>query len=338
MVTHGNLLHNERMIGAAFGMDEESVVVGWLPLYHDMGLIGNVLQPLYAGGAVRADVAGRLPAAAAALAGGDQPLPGDDERRPELRLRAVRAQGEPGGAARGSISSSWRVAFNGAEPVRAATLERFAEAFAPCGFRPRGLLPLLRPGRGDAVRHRRPSRAVAAGGRRRAGELRPGLAGAAAGGRPIRRPGRERRGRARRGRSGSPGPSVAARLLGATRRPRRATSTPSSPDGEGPFLRTGDLGFLAGGELYVTGRLKDLIILRGRNLYPQDVELTAEREPSRPAPGRRRGLRGGGRDGEERLVVVHEVARHPRDGSRRSPRRCAGRWPRSTRRRSTRWC
>ncbi len=106
-----------------------------------MGLIGNVLQPLYAGGALRADVAGRVPAAAAALAGGDHPLPGHDERRPELRLRAVRAQGDRRRRCAGLDLSSWRVAFNGAEPVRAETLERFAAAFAPCGFRPAAFYP-----------------------------------------------------------------------------------------------------------------------------------------------------------------------------------------------------
>src|SRR4029079_5823951 len=84
--------------------------------------------------------------------------------------------------------------------------------------------------------------------------------------------------------------------------------------GEGPYLRTGDLGFLAGGELFLTGRSKDLIVLRGRNHYPQDLELTVERSHPdlRPGAGAAFAVEEGG---GERLVVVQEVARHPRSGS-----------------------
>ena len=301
------------MIGAAFGQDESSVVVGWLPLYHDMGLIGNVLQPLYAGAPLRADVAGGLPAAAAALAGGDQPLP---RRRPAAAptspTSCACARSAPEALA-GLDLSSWRVAFNGAEPVRAATLERFAEAFAPCGFRARGLLPLLRPGRGDAVRRRRRRRRGAAGGARSTPPAWSGT-GRGVGARAIPEPATLVGCGRRLG-----GPAVAivdpetgrlpagpgGRDLG--RRPERAAgywqparSRLSAAAGDdGPFLRTGDLGFLAGGELYVTGRLKDLIILRGRNHYPQDVELTAERaHPDlRPAAARPSRWRPAGRSG-----------------------------------------
>ena len=140
MVTHANLLHNERMIGAAFRQDAHSVVVGWLPLYHDMGLIGNVLQPLHAGGSCV------LMAPVAFLQKPLRWLQAIDRYRGttsggpnfayELCLRRI------GDLEKAGLDlSSWRLAYNGAEPVRAETLSRFAEAFAPCGFRREAFYP-----------------------------------------------------------------------------------------------------------------------------------------------------------------------------------------------------
>src|SRR4051812_20164827 len=305
MVTHANLLHNERMIGAAFDMDESSVVVGWLPLYHDMGLIGNVLQPLHAGGrcVLMSPVAflQRPMRWLEAVSRYRGTVSGGPNFAYELCLRKAAPE-----ALAGLDLSSWRVAFDGAEPVRASTLERFAAAFAPCGFRREALYPcyglaeatlFVTGGHGSRVERERVSCGRAWMGQRIAtvdpetGEERP--AGGEGGG-------------------WGAGPSVARGYwenAEATARDFNAFL----PTGEGPFLRTGDLGFLAGGELYVTGRLKDLIILRGRNLYPQDVELTAERSHPDLLPG------GGAAfsveiGGEERLVVVHEAVRHPKAG------------------------
>ncbi|MCA1994872.1 MAG: AMP-binding protein, partial [Coleofasciculus sp. S288] len=140
MVSHGNLLHNEHLIERAFQHTEQTIVVGWLPPYHDMGLVGNLLQPMYLG------IPCILMSAIAFLqkpvrwlqaitrfrattSGGPnfayelciQKIP--PEQRPTLEL------------------SSWQVAFNGSEPVRSETLERFATTFAPCGFRPQAFLP-----------------------------------------------------------------------------------------------------------------------------------------------------------------------------------------------------
>ncbi|MFL6234775.1 MAG: amino acid adenylation domain-containing protein, partial [Thermoanaerobaculia bacterium] len=302
MVTHANLLHNERMIGAAFDMDEESVVVGWLPLYHDMGLIGNVLQPLHAGGrcVLMSPVAflQRPMRWLEAVSRYRGTVSGGPNFAYELCLRKAAPE-----ALAGLDLSSWKVAFNGAEPVRASTLERFAAAFAPCGFRREAFYPcyglaeatlFVTGGHGARVERERVSCGRVWMGQRVAiadpenGEERP------------------------EGEIWISGPSVARGYWEneeATARDFHAFL----PSGEGPFLRTGDLGFLSGGELYVSGRLKDLIILRGRNHYPQDVELTAERSH----PGL---LPGGGAAfsvetaGEERLVVVHEVARHRKDG------------------------
>jgi amino acid adenylation domain-containing protein len=308
MVTHANLLHNERMIGAAFGMDEDSVVIGWLPLYHDMGLIGNVLQPLHAGATCV------LMSPVAFL------------QRPMRWLEAIgRYRGTTSGgpnfayelcvrkaspeALGGLDLASWRVAFNGAEPVRAATLERFATTFAPCGFRPEAFYPCY--GLAEAtlfVSGGPPGQAprVDSGGRRvscghawlgqRIAVADPETGVEAA-------PGAE-------GEVWLAGPSVARGYWenpAATARDFNAFLA----TGAGPFLRTGDLGFLLGGELYVTGRLKDLIILRGRNLYPQDVELTAEgaHPDLRPGGGAAFAVETAENDGEERLVIVHEVER-----------------------------
>ncbi|HEY3571967.1 MAG TPA: amino acid adenylation domain-containing protein, partial [Thermoanaerobaculia bacterium] len=305
MVTHANLLHNERMIGAAFDMDESSMVVGWLPLYHDMGLIGNVLQPLHAGGrcVLMSPVAflQRPMRWLEAISRHRGTVSGGPNFAYELCLRKAAPE-----ALAGLDLSSWKVAFNGAEPVRASTLERFAEAFAACGFRREAFYPcyglaeatlFVTGGHGSRVERERVScgriwmgqRVVTVG--PETGEERPA--------------GEE-------GEIWISGPSVARGYWEneeATARDFHAFL----PTGEGPFLRTGDLGFLSGGELYVTGRLKDLIILRGRNHYPQDVELTAERGHPDLQPG------GGAAfsveiAGEERLVVVHEVARHRRGG------------------------
>ena len=321
MVTHANLLHNERMIGAAFGMDEESVVVGWLPLYHDMGLIGNVLQPLHAGGrcVLMSPVAflQRPMRWLEAISRHRGTVSGGPNFAYELCLRKA----SPEALARLDLSS-WRVAFDGAEPVRASTLERFAAAFAPCGFRPEAFYPCYglaeatlfvtggRPGQAPRVAAAGDSsRPLVSCGRSWMGQ-RVVVADPETG--VERPPGAE-------GEVWVSGPSVARgywRNPEATVRDFNAFLLPADGAGgeaEGPFLRTGDLGFLAAGELYVTGRLKDLIILRGRNHYPQDVELTAE--------GAHPDLHAGGgaafaveTGGEERLVVVHEVARRRRDG------------------------
>ena len=140
MVSHGNLLHNEELIRRVFRQSEESVIVGWLPLYHDMGLIGNVLQPLFLG------------------AGCILFSPTTFLQQPYRWLEAISryratTSGGPNfaydlcvakisAAERATLDlSSWTTAFNGAEPIRAETLERFAHAFGPCGFRPEAFYP-----------------------------------------------------------------------------------------------------------------------------------------------------------------------------------------------------
>ncbi|HYX26461.1 MAG TPA: amino acid adenylation domain-containing protein [Thermoanaerobaculia bacterium] len=316
MVSHGNLLHNEEMIRRAFGQSADSIIVGWLPLYHDMGLIGNVLQPLYLG----ARCILQTPAAflqrplswLAAISRYRATTSGAPNFAYDLCVRKI---GEEQRA--GLDLASWEVAFNGAEPVRPDTLERFAAAFAPQGFRREAFYPcyglaeatLFVSGGGKGA----PPVVAAAGARGLVGCGHPWMDQRLAvvdpqSGRPA--------GAGQEGEIWISGPSVAQGYWGqpeATERDFRARLAGTLEDpGEGPFLRTGDLGFLSGGELFVTGRIKDLLIIRGRNLYPQDVERTVEEShPAlRAGCGAAFAVEG---DGEERLVVVQELDPHRGD-------------------------
>jgi amino acid adenylation domain-containing protein len=289
-VTHGNLIANERAIQHAFGQSEESVVVGWLPLYHDMGLIGNVLQPLWCGATcVLMSPLSFLQRPRRWLEAIDRfrgTTSGGPDFAYSLCVRKI-----PPAEREGLDLSSWRVAFNGAEPVRAATLDAFAEAFASSGFRREAFYPCY--GLAEATLF------VSGGDPEVVPRVTDNLVSC---------------GRA------WPGERIAivdseGRELPVGEEGEIQISGSSVADGYwegesfGGILRTGDLGRLdEHGELFVTGRLKDLIVVRGRNLYPHDVERTAEE--SHPA------LRSGGGaafsvdiEGEERLVVVHEVER-----------------------------
>ncbi|MBI4784853.1 MAG: fatty acyl-AMP ligase [Oscillatoriophycideae cyanobacterium NC_groundwater_1537_Pr4_S-0.65um_50_18] len=140
MVSHGNLMHNERAMQVAFETTPETVVVGWLPLYHDMGLIGNVLHPLFMGAScVLMSPSAFIQRPLAWLELIDRhraTVSGGPNFAYELCLRRT----SPEDRARLDLSS-WRVAFNGAEPVRADTIDRFARAFAPSGFNPNTFFP-----------------------------------------------------------------------------------------------------------------------------------------------------------------------------------------------------
>ncbi|MFJ3307064.1 fatty acyl-AMP ligase [Streptomyces sp. NPDC086549] len=300
VVTHGNLLDNERVITERMGHTPDTIaeyghelIVSWLPVYHDMGLMGPVLNTMYLG-------------ATATLF---SPL--HFLQQPARWLKAVsryrpHTSGGPNFAYELCLKhagpdlldsldlSSWRVAFNGAEPVRAATLRRFAETFGEAGFRREAFYPcyglaeatlmvtggavdtpptLLEPdGTGP---HAGEADAAAVG----CGRPGPGVTVAVAD--------PERQQELPEGEVGEiwvGGASVAKgywRNALATRETFRATL----PGHEGRFLRTGDLGFLRDGELFVTGRRKDLIVIDGRNHYPQDLELSAELSHPALRPG-----------------------------------------------------
>ncbi len=333
VVTHGNLLHNQEAIRRAFDQSERSLIVGWLPLFHDMGLIGNVLQPLYVGAPCVL-----MPPVAflqkpvrwlEAISHYRATTSGGPSFAYELCVEKIRGEQREG-----LDLSSWSVAFNGAEPVRAATLDRFAEAFRPQGFRRRAFYPcyglaeatlFVSGGEPGAEPRVLPvaSEALERGialpvDPESADERRYDLVscGRAPLGHEIRIVDPESRlekTEAQVGEVWVAGPSVTRGYWG---RPEETAATFQawSAGGVGPFLRTGDLGFVQDGDLFVTGRLKDLVILRGRNHYPQDLELTAEQAH----PSLRKGCGaafsvdpGHAEDGGEQLVVVYEVDRHP---------------------------
>lgn len=299
-ITHANLVHNCAHIWRRFGNTEADVGVIWLPPYHDMGLVGGLLQPLYGGIPVV------LLSPLAVI------------QRPVLWLEAVTRYGgtasggpnfawelcvqrvKPADRARLDLRT-WRVAFNGAEPVRAASMARFAETFAACGFRPEAFYPCY--GLAEAT-------LMVSGGRAGAGAtVRDGRVSCGTGLEDQRLlvvdP--ETDVRLPAGAVGEvwvSGPSVAAGYWG---RPSDAAFAARTADGEGPFLRTGDLGYLdADGALYVTGRRKDLVIVAGRNVHPADLEATIA--------ARVDGVRGDAvaafgveHDGQERIVVAVEA-------------------------------
>lgn len=326
-VTHGNLLHNEALIRAACQHTEESAFVGWLPFYHDMGLIGNILQPLYLG----SESTLLSPLAflqkplrwLSAITRYHAATSGGPNFAYDYCVRRVTAE------ERAALDlRSWTLAFNGAEPIRADTHARFIAAFEPCGFDPSAFYPVY--GLAEAT-------LMVSAARRRSlpvtrsfdtNQMQCGIAQPVdddASGRTLVSSGRPVEGQEQTvaivdaetriacaaGRVGEiwiSGPSVAD---GYWNRPAETEETFRATRVDEPgrvYLRTGDLGFLLDGELFVTGRLKDLIILRGQNHYPQDIERTVER--SHP------GLRAGGgaafsleRDGGETFGIVHEIER-----------------------------
>ncbi|MFE3632652.1 fatty acyl-AMP ligase [Streptomyces cellostaticus] len=322
-VTHGNLLANEAVITERMGHTPEAMAahdhemfVSWLPVYHDMGLIGPVLNTVYLGAtATLFSPLHFLQQPARWLTAVSRYRPhtsGGPNFAYELALKHASPE------LLGDLDlSAWKVAFNGAEPVRAATLRRFADAFAPAGFRREALYPcyglaeatLMVTGGTTATA---PTLLAAADGTPNAGEADAAAVGC---GRPgpgvtvaVVHPesGRE----LPEGEVGEiwvAGAGVAKgywRNALATRQTFRA----ELPGHEGRFLRTGDLGLLKDGELFVTGRLKDLIVVDGRNHYPQDLELTAELTHPALRPGCTAAFSvDAGADGE-RPVIVAETA------------------------------
>ena len=327
IVSHGNLIENSEMIRIAFGNTRKSTHVSWVPLYHDMGLILNVLQSLHIG------------ALCVLMA------PVSFMQRPLSWLRAIHDyRAEVAGGPNfcfdlcvrrhrpeemhGIDLSCWKVALNGAEPVRANTIDRFASTFAPYGFDGKSIHPaygmaeatlLISAGRRgtgpvtravdrDALQRNQmvpPAQAQEAQilvgcGRRLVGErlaivdpetrmpLGPGLVGEV----------------------WVAGPHVA---QGYWRNPEATASgfrARTASGGAQYWLRTGDLGFLdEDGELYITGRIKDLIIIRGINHYPQDIEETVQDCHAALRRDCGAAFSVPGQNDEEQLVLVQEVER-----------------------------
>ena len=298
----------------------------WLPLYHDMGLIGGVLQPLFGGfsSTLMSPLAfARSPYGwLKAVTDYRVTLSGAPDFAYELCVRRVTAE------QRATLDlRSWAVAFTGAEPIRPATLERFAEAFAGCGFRREAFMPcyglaeatlmvscgsrnappVVRRVQRRALEENRVLPAPPTTGDEDAALLAG--CGEPLKGQVLRIVNPDTHGSCGPGEVGEiwvSSPSVARGYWGRPEETEMVFRARVADTGEGPFLRTRDLGYLSDGELFVTGRIDDLIIIRGRNYYPQDIEAAVERAHEALRPG-------GGVvfacevDGENQLVVVHEV-------------------------------
>lgn len=323
MVSHGNLMHNEAILRQALLSEKSSVLVSWLPLFHDMGLIGQMLLALHSG-------------ATLCLMSPESFL-----RDPLRWLETIsRFRGTISGAPNFAYElcikkaiaaperianldlSHWKRAFNGAEPVRGDTLRRFAEVFSPCGFKTESLYPCYGLAEGtlivsgamqtegprfaklnsDQLQHRRVSLTTTDDAKEMV------ASGVALGDQLICivDPDTTRVCDANEiGEIWVQGGSIG---KGYWNNPEASAECFSAytREGEGPFLRTGDLGFLLDGYLYISSRCKDLIIINGKNFYPQDLERSAEtgHEGLRPGCSAAFSME---HNGQEQLVLLCEI-------------------------------
>ncbi|HWA91127.1 MAG TPA: fatty acyl-AMP ligase [Rhizomicrobium sp.] len=309
-ITHGNLASNQRMIQAAFGTEAGIVGVNWLPHFHDMGLIGTILHPLFLGGTAvlmppRAFIQKPIRWLRAI-----EKYRSDTAGGPcfgfELCTRMIAAD-----EARTLDLSSWQVAFSGAEPVRASVLNAFAERFAPAKFSAKAFLPcyglaeatliVSAAKRGSGVRQRT-LQAWSSGAPRDHVSC-----GAPAGGGSVALRGE----REDAGEICVAGPHLAPGHWDGARRGIAPFPDLFAKDGQ-TWLPTGDIGALVDGELYVVDRLKDFLILYGAKIHAADVETTALEE----SPDIRAACAFATDDGaRERLVVVCEIERRRLGGA-----------------------
>ena len=312
MVSHGNLIDNLEAAVRRFGIGASSRGVTWLPPYHDMGLVAGTLQPVYS-----ACVTTVL-------------SPMHAMQRPIRWLKAIQRTGATisGGPPFGydhcvaTIDeplrheldlTSWDCAFVGAEPVRFDVLERFAGAFGPCGFQRRSFVPCY--GLAEAT-------LMVTGRAKGGGALRDSTSGHEELGRTtcgqvidghellIVEP--EHRIPCADGKEGEiwiEGPSVA---IGYWNRPAETAAAFGAhlADGRGPYLRTGDLGVMSDGELTVTGRVKDLVIVAGRKLHAEDIEATIHEMADDRLHGSN-AVFAAEIGGKERIIVAVELNRAP---------------------------
>jgi acyl transferase domain-containing protein/acyl-CoA synthetase (AMP-forming)/AMP-acid ligase II/acyl carrier protein len=329
-VRHGQLLRHVGLIWRALEQDADSVIVSWLPLFHDMGLVGTLATP---------------------LAFGTRTIlmsPWHFLTKPARWLQCISrfratSSGAPNFAydlcvartteedRQGLDLSRWTTAFSGAEPVRHATLERFAQTFAPYGFRSESFYPCY--GLAEAT-------LLVTGGTKAA----PPVVGR------FTKPDAENKRVALADESGGAADEMVLVGCGHSQSEQRVvivdpdslepradleigeiwvagptistkywndvehagdTFSARTADGDGPFLRTGDLGFLWNGELFVTGRLKDLLIIRGHNYYAHDIERVVQESHPALAVARGAVFTVEGEQGED-LIVAQEVPRDVR--------------------------
>jgi len=319
MVSHGNLMANERAIEERLGVRTDDVFVTWLPLYHDMGLIGGLLQPFHRGIPVvlmsPAHFLERPVRWLEAISRHRGTISGGPDFAYRLCLERIKD-----GRLAALDLSSWRVAFSGAEPVRHDTLDAFVRHFGVAGLSADAVYPcyglaeatLLVTGgqRGEGLVARAFSAESLAAGRPRPGEGGAMLVGCgfAPAGHRVEIVEPESMAVVTDGRVGevwASGPSIA---RGYWQRPVESGETFVERGGH-RWLRTGDLGFQHDGQLFITGRIKDLIVLRGRNVYPQDLEQAIEAEVDAVRKGRVAAFAVSLPDGGEGVGVAAEVSR-----------------------------
>jgi acyl-CoA synthetase (AMP-forming)/AMP-acid ligase II len=289
VLTHKNLIYNSEYIRQGFGNNSNSIGISWLPFYHDMGLIGNILQPIYVGSKVIFMSPQHFIQKPLRWLQAISDFQGTTSGGPNFAYEQCLRKIKPEERYQLSLQS-WSLAYSGAEIVRAETLKKFQEYFEPCGFYPEFFFPCY--GMAEAT-------LMITGGTRqvRPKVLKVSSEALAEGVATVSKGAEEYRTFVSCGwtfpeqrvlivdpdthkiyTSGKVGevwvcgPSIA---LGYFKEPKLTQKTfqalLSDPDPDS-FLRTGDLGFLYEGELYIVDRLKDLIIIRGRNHYPQDIE------------------------------------------------------------------
>jgi acyl-CoA synthetase (AMP-forming)/AMP-acid ligase II len=332
MISHGNVLNNLAMIYDACQYTAQDIGICWLPLYHDLGLVCAVIQPVYAGGPAvmmsPVDFILKPLRWLQAISRYRGTISGGPNFAFELCLRKITPEQR-----KGLDLSSWAIAGNGAEPVLSDTLERFAAAFAPSGFRSaafcpaygmaettvmisttaRDTAPVVKSIQRAALEKNKVEFAPKNASEENSSEIRKvvgcGKIGANHQIAIVDPDTLKRCAEDEIGEVWVSGPSVA---QGYFNRPEQTAQTfqAKTADGDGPFLRTGDMGFAQAGELFITGRLKDVIILWGNNHYPHFIETTVEKShPTlRPAGVAVFGVEV---EEEERLVVVQEIeSRH----------------------------
>ena len=322
-ISHGNLLHNSDYISRIFAYNPNGVTVSWLPAFHDMGLMNGIIQPVYKGRPCYL-----MPAVSflmqpvrwlRAISRYRATISGGPNFAYELCNRRITPE------QRQTLDlSSWDVAYSGAEPVRAATVKRFVATFASCGFRPRAFHPcyglaeatlmvsggplsdkMFRRIRADAFEQNRIVNAVLGDQNGRelvssghtVGDTRVAV---------VRLDSMTECAPDEVGELWVSGPSVTQGYWNRAEETERACRAYIKDTGEGPFLRTGDLGFLQEDQLFVTGRLKDLIIISGRKLYPHDIELTVEQSHPAIRPGCCAAFAVDHPDAEQ-LIIVAEI-------------------------------
>jgi amino acid adenylation domain-containing protein/non-ribosomal peptide synthase protein (TIGR01720 family) len=318
-VSHGNLVANEMLIRRGFGIDlnPDDVIVSWLPLYHDMGLIGGLLQPIFSGVPCVLMSPGYFLARPVRWLEAISEYGGTISGGPDFAYRLCAERISESALERLDLSR-WRVAFSGSEPIRQDSLDLFANRFAATCFTPdsffacyglaeatlfvtgsqrgRGIANLEVDESALAQHHAEPgvgTLLMSCGSSQPAHAVR--IVDASTG---------EALADNRVGEIWAAGPSIA---NGYWRNPEASAQTFVERDAR-TWLRTGDLGFMRHDELFVTGRLKDMLIVRGHNLYPQDIEQLIEREIDGVRKGRVAAfaVSEGGQDG---IGIALEVSR-----------------------------